>query len=141
MARTDPSADQLSELPNSERACPLPFRVPIKSEEELHEKGPCEMAQFDITGAWLDPKLVKARYDRQLAKLTDLLAVEARTDTLLAQELSARNEVLLAREAMSEVLGRTVDEPFASLRQGVDPGQSKLLLMAAITQFGDLRTP
>lgn len=66
-------------------------------------------------------KLVKARYDRQLARLTDLLAVEARTDTLLAQELSARNEVLLAREAMSEVLGRTVDEPFAPLRQGVDP--------------------
>ena len=64
-------------------------------------------------------KLVKARYERQLARVTDLLAIEARRDMLLSSELEARNQVLLAREAMSEVLGREVGEPFDSLRQNI----------------------
>jgi outer membrane protein len=62
---------------------------------------------------------VNARYQRKLAKLTDKLFVEARVDMLLSAELDAQNEVALAREAMSELLGREVSEPFAPLAENV----------------------
>lgn len=65
-------------------------------------------------------KQVSARYKRQLAKITDLLAVEARTNVLLSQELDALNQVSIAREAMSELLGREVTESVATLRDEVD---------------------
>lgn len=63
-------------------------------------------------------KLVNARYQRQLAKVTDVLSVEARTNVLLSQELDAQNQVAIAREAMSEVLGRDVSEVLAPLKDG-----------------------
>lgn len=64
-------------------------------------------------------KQVKARYERQLAKITDLLAVEARTNVLLSRELDAENQVSIAREAMSELLGRDVTEDIATLRDDI----------------------
>lgn len=64
-------------------------------------------------------KQVKASYERQLAKITDLLSVEARLNVLLSKELDAKNEVLLAREFISELLGREVAEPFAKLNEDV----------------------
>jgi Outer membrane protein len=65
-------------------------------------------------------KLVRARYERKLASVTDFLSVEARVDILLSQELDAQNQVALARENMSEILGRSVTEPLASLRENLD---------------------
>ncbi|MAT51265.1 MAG: channel protein TolC [Porticoccaceae bacterium] len=62
---------------------------------------------------------IKARYERKLAMVTDLLEVEARVDRLRTEELNARNQVALAREAMSEMLGRAVDEPLAPLRDEI----------------------
>ncbi|MFA5631174.1 MAG: TolC family outer membrane protein [Porticoccaceae bacterium] len=62
---------------------------------------------------------VDARYRRQMAKVTDLLAVEARANILVSQELEALNQVSIARESMSELLGREVSEPFAPLREDI----------------------
>ena len=51
--------------------------------------------------------------------VTDVLEVEARVDRLRTEELNARNQVKLAREGMSEMVGRDVDEPLAPLREQV----------------------
>lgn len=65
---------------------------------------------------------IEARYKRQLAMVTDLLAVEARRDRLLSEEIDAQNQVELARQAVSELIGRQVDEPLAPLRKEVFVG-------------------
>lgn len=62
---------------------------------------------------------VEARYERQLAMITDLLDVEARRDALLTDEVEARNQVKISREALAELLGREVSEPLASLKEAV----------------------
>ncbi|HLS98977.1 MAG: TolC family outer membrane protein [Porticoccaceae bacterium] len=62
---------------------------------------------------------IKARFERQLAMITDVLEVEARVDRLRTEELSARNQVKLTREAMSEMVGREVAEPLAPLREQI----------------------
>lgn len=62
---------------------------------------------------------IEARYKRQLAMITDLLDVEARRDRLLSEELSAENQVELAREGVSQLIGRRVDEPLAPLREQI----------------------
>lgn len=58
---------------------------------------------------------IRARYDRQMAMITDLYEVEARVDRLLTEELQARNDVDMAREGMAEMLGRSLDEGLAPL--------------------------
>lgn len=58
---------------------------------------------------------IRARYERQMAMVTDLYEVEARVDRLLTEELQARNDVELAREGMAEMLGRPLDEDLAPL--------------------------
>lgn len=78
-----------------------------------------EFVQSERLAAEEQHKLIKARHERQLASITDLLSVEARVDILLSQELDARNQVDLARENMSEILGRAVTEPLASLKEGL----------------------
>lgn len=77
-----------------------------------------EFVQAERVAAEEQHKLIKARYERKLASVTDLLSVEARVNILLSQELDAQNQVALARENMSEVLGRSVTEPLAALRNG-----------------------
>lgn len=62
---------------------------------------------------------IRARYERQMAMVTDLLEVEARVDRLLTEELDAAHQVQLAREEVSELIGRELDEPLAPLREQV----------------------
>ncbi|GIX29991.1 MAG: channel protein TolC [Porticoccaceae bacterium] len=61
----------------------------------------------------------EARHQRQLAAVTDVLALRARVDLLRSRELDAQNEVAMAREQLAEVLGRPVDEPFPTLRESL----------------------
>lgn len=75
------------------------------------------IAEKDATEKQL--KQVRARYDRQMAMVTELLDVEARRDALLTDEVMARNEVEQAREAVAEVIGRTISEPIAALKTNV----------------------
>lgn len=62
---------------------------------------------------------IRARYERQMAMITDLLEVEARVDRLKTEELDAAHQVQLTREAVSELVGRQLDEPLAPLREQV----------------------
>lgn len=57
-------------------------------------------------------KRTKALYARQMAMVTDALDLEARVDALKADEIEASNKVQVSREAISELVGRDVQEPF-----------------------------
>ena len=57
-------------------------------------------------------KRVNALYARQMAMVTDVLDLEARVDALKADEIEADNQVKVSREAISELVGRDVQEPF-----------------------------
>jgi outer membrane protein len=48
---------------------------------------------------------VNALFERQLARITDVLDISARVDRLLATEVEAANEVAVAREALAELVG------------------------------------
>ena len=58
---------------------------------------------------------VKAMFARQMAMITDVNDLEARVDTLLADEIEASNKVANSREAISELVGRDVQEPLKRL--------------------------
>jgi len=56
-------------------------------------------------------KRINALYARQMAMVTDALDLEARVDALKADEIEASNKVQVSREAISELVGRDVQEP------------------------------
>jgi len=70
---------------------------------------------------------INALYKRQMAMVTDVLELQARVDQLAAMEVEARNQVRLAREALSEIVGRPVNERLSRIREDVPlavPGES-----------------
>lgn len=62
---------------------------------------------------------VNALYARQLALVTDQLDLQARVDLLAAQELEARNQATISREALTEIVGRPVKERLSRVRDDV----------------------
>lgn len=62
---------------------------------------------------------VTAMYDKQMAMVTDLLDLKARVDLLSAQEVEARNQVRVTREALSEIVGRPITEPLSRIRNDI----------------------
>jgi len=67
-------------------------------------------------------KRINALYARQMAMVTDALDLEARVDALKADEIEASNKVQVSREAISELVGRDVQEPLK--RIGENPAFS-----------------
>ncbi|MGN7933197.1 TolC family protein [Pseudomonas sp. 22447] len=63
---------------------------------------------------------VNALYEKQLALVTDQLDLKARVDLLAAQELDARNQASISREALAEIVGRPVKERLNRIRDDVD---------------------
>lgn len=63
-----------------------------------------------------EPDRVNALYEKQLALITDQLDLKARVDLLSAQELDARNQASLSREALAEIVGRPVKERLNRVR-------------------------
>ncbi len=63
---------------------------------------------------------VRSRYERQLAVITDVLEVEARLDSILANEVAAKNEVAITREALAEVVGKPVYEKLSPVVANID---------------------
>ncbi|OAB54299.1 TolC family outer membrane protein [Pseudomonas thivervalensis] len=59
---------------------------------------------------------INALYEKQLALITDQLDLKARVDLLSAQELDARNQASLSREALAEIVGRPVKERLNRIR-------------------------
>lgn len=62
---------------------------------------------------------VSSMFDRQMAKITDKLDMQARVDFLIAQEVEARNQVQVSREALAEIVGRPITEPLSRVRNDV----------------------
>ena len=62
---------------------------------------------------------VNALYEKQLAMITDQLDLKARVDLLAAQELDARNQASISREALAEIVGRPVKEKLNRIRDDV----------------------
>ncbi|TLP73853.1 TolC family outer membrane protein [Pseudomonas nitroreducens] len=62
---------------------------------------------------------VNALFAKQLALVTDQLDLQARVDLLAAQELEARNQATISREALTEIVGRPVKERLSRVRDDV----------------------
>ncbi|MFZ5933421.1 TolC family outer membrane protein [Pseudomonas sp. HS6-2] len=77
---------------------------------------------------------VSMMFDRQMAKITDKLDMQARVDALAAQEVDARNQVQVSREALAEIVGRPVTEPLSRVRNDVALQAPTRPLQSWITQ-------
>jgi outer membrane protein len=64
-------------------------------------------------------KSLKSMYQRQLALLTDVLDVEARLDSLAADEISAKNMVAVTRSALGELVGYDVDSALSAFNHSI----------------------
>lgn len=65
-------------------------------------------------------KSQKSMYDRQLAMLTDVLDIEARFDSLAAEEIAAKNKVEVARAALGELVGYDVTAPLSGFSRSFE---------------------
>ena len=77
---------------------------------------------------------VSMMFDRQMAKITDKLDMQARVDSLAAQEVDARNQVQVSREALAEIVGRPISEPLSRVRNDVQLQAPTRPLQSWITQ-------
>jgi outer membrane protein len=59
---------------------------------------------------------IRSFFEKQLAPVTEKLETEARFDRLIADEIEAGNRVEVAREALSEILGRPIYEQLKRLK-------------------------
>ena len=64
-------------------------------------------------------ELLKSRYDKQLAILTDVLEVEARLDGIKADEIASQARVEIAFENLSELVNRPVIGPIPGLKEAI----------------------
>lgn len=65
-------------------------------------------------------KSQKSMYDRQLAMLTDVLDIEARFDSLAAEEIAAKNKVEVARASLGELVGYDVTAPLSGFSKSFE---------------------
>ncbi len=75
-------------------------------------------AELGVTQKNLDR--VNALLAKQMAKITDQLDIQTRVDSLIAQEVDAKNQVRLSRAALSEIIGRPVRERLSRVRNDVE---------------------
>ena len=78
----------------------------LAAEDEL------SLVRSELDATERNLKRINAMYARQMAMVTDALDLEARVDALKADEIEAGNKVEVSREAISELVGRDVQEPF-----------------------------
>jgi len=89
------------------------YFVALAADDEL------ELVQAERRATQKNLDGVKMMYERQMAKITDMLDLQARVDFLAAQEVEARNQVRVSREALSEVVGRPIKERLSRIRNDV----------------------
>jgi outer membrane protein len=90
------------------------YFVALSADDELE----LIMAERRATQKNLDR--VQALYAKKLAMITDVLDLQARVDTLAASEVEARNQVRVSRQALSEIVGRPVQEKLSRIREDVN---------------------
>ncbi|MBV0932313.1 TolC family outer membrane protein [Marinobacterium weihaiense] len=74
-----------------------------------------ELIQAEKRSVERNLERVRSLFERQLAPITDKLEVEARLDRLRSDEIEARNNIWVTREALAEVIGRPVYEQLERL--------------------------
>ncbi|MFJ5300064.1 TolC family outer membrane protein [Pseudomonas sp. NPDC088368] len=79
-----------------------------------------ELVQAELRATQKNLDRVNALYAKQLAMITDKLDIQARVDSLTAQEVDARNQVRVTRAALSEIIGRPVTERLSRVRNDVE---------------------
>lgn len=89
------------------------YFVALAADDEL------ELVQAERRATQKNLDRVSSMFDRQMAKITDKLDMQARVDFLLAQEVEARNQVQVSREALAEIVGRPISEPLSRVRNDV----------------------
>ncbi|WP_150050638.1 TolC family outer membrane protein [Methylomonas rhizoryzae] len=107
------------------------------------------LAEIDATQNELEQ--VKKQFDKQLIKITDLYETEARLDQLKAEAIAAESQLIIARQALTQLTGQTpqqlsplqdeIDFPeiegkledWIAVAQGQNPGMAaqKLAIEAA----------
>ncbi|WP_434630676.1 TolC family protein [Pseudomonas sp. Z1-29] len=83
----------------------------LAAEDEL------SLVRSELDATERNLKRINALYARQMAMVTDRLDLEARVDALKADEIEASNKVAISREAISELVGRDVHEPFKRIAE------------------------
>ncbi|TRW92201.1 TolC family outer membrane protein [Candidatus Methylobacter oryzae] len=63
---------------------------------------------------------IKKQYAKQVVKVTDLYAMEARLDQIIAAEILAESRRVTAQEKLRELTGATLPATLNKLREGVD---------------------
>ena len=108
--------DQQAEDTHAEATVDLAKRyfVALAADDEL------ELVQAERRATQKNLDRVQMMYERQMAKITDLLDLKARVDFLAAQEVEARNQVQVSREALAEVVGRPINERLSRVRSDVE---------------------
>lgn len=89
------------------------YFVALAADDEL------ELVQAERRATQKNLDRVSSMFERQMAKITDKLDMQARVDFLLAQEVEARNQVQVSREALAEIVGRPITEPLSRVRSDV----------------------
>lgn len=79
-----------------------------------------ELVQAELRATQKNLDQVSALYAKQMAMITDKLDMQSRVDSLIAQEVDARNQVRLTRAALSEIVGRPVREKLSRVRDDVE---------------------
>ena len=77
------------------------------------------LVQAERTATQKNLDRISALYEKRFAKVTDVLDLRARVDSLAAQEVDAKNQTRLARAALSEIVGRSVTEKLSRIRDDV----------------------
>lgn len=86
------------------------YFIALAAEDEL------ELVRAESRATQNSLDRVSMMYDRQMAKVTDVLDLKARVDVLRAEEMESVNQVQISREGLSEIIGRPVDERLSRLR-------------------------
>jgi outer membrane protein len=94
----------------------------LAAEDEL------ELVRAELDATQRDSKRLYALLDHHMATTQDAQAMQARADNLVADEIEAANRVAVAREAISELVGRDVQEPLKRIAKHASytlPAQSQ----------------
>lgn len=94
----------------------------LAAEDEL------ALVRAELDATQTDNKRLKALLAHNMATTQDSQAMQARVDNLVADEIEAANRVAVAREAISELVGRDVQEPLKRIASNATytlPAQSR----------------
>ncbi|MCF5020145.1 channel protein TolC, partial [Pseudomonas lactis] len=107
------------------------YFVALASDDEL------ALVQAERRATQKNLDRVSMMFDRQMAKITDKLDMQARVDSLAAQEVDARNQVQVSREALAEIVGRPISEPLSRVRNDMQLQASTRPLQSWIPQASE----